>query len=221
MSNTKNKCIVGMQGMSTNDKIQEAQKRQLALSQSPFNNIVPPPSQVSGTISQLAAAQQQCMSRNYTAIPQRDMLENRLMVELDLQCASINTLAQGDVDTLVLSGFPLQRAPSLRPLPAVGVMLYIKPGRVATEIETTAKALKNKTIYMFEVRQADGVVISHISQKAKTIIPGVAQNMDLEVRVCGGNARGMGMWSEYLKFTTPRVVVNPQNKSEGGNLKIA
>ncbi len=141
MSEVKNKCIVGMQNMSTNDKIQEAQKRQLALGQPPFSNIAPPPSQVSGTISLLATAQQQVMNRNYTAKPQRDQLEKRLMTELGLQCDAINTLAQGDLDTLVLSSFPLLKVPSARPLPADGAMLTIKPGRTLGEIDVKAQAL--------------------------------------------------------------------------------
>jgi len=46
--------------------------------------------------------------------------------------------------------------------------------------------------------------------------------MDIEVRVCGSNARGCGMWSEYLKFSTPRATQNPaQNSGDNNNLKVA
>jgi len=54
------------------------------------------------------------------------------------------------------------------------------------------------------------------------MVPHIAQDMDISVRVCIGNARGMGAWSEYLKFITPRVASQPlQNAADSGSLKIA
>jgi len=222
MSNEKNKCVLGMRHLSVADFIQEAQKRQTALSHPAFSSVVPQPAIVSGLIAQLIVANGHCISRNFTFLPQRNQLVKDIIGMIGLQCDGVNNLAQGNLDLLVLSSFPLKRAYGARPIPEVGRMLKIETGRETGEIILQAQANKEKTYYLFEVLQADGKVILHVSQKSRAMVPHIAQDMDISVRVCIGNARGMGAWSEYLKFITPRVASQPlQNAADSGSLKIA
>jgi hypothetical protein len=222
MNNKNNKCVFGYSvNTNTDTLISVSETIEDVLSTNPlFQTVSPSPAEVGAVLFDLKNAQLQCRQRNYSYIPTRNSLKRQLVDMMLLQCSSTNVIADGDPEVLRASGFRFEKERSHRPVPAVGSVISVTPSRLPDQIVAKAKPLKDITNYVFEVRQADGTVITHTSTRCKTVIAGVTPGMDIEVRVCGSNAQGCGNWSDYLKFATPRTSQNPSS-DQNGNLKIA
>jgi hypothetical protein len=222
MNSNSNKCVFGYSVSSNTDQIISVSEGiEDVLSTNPlFQTVTPSPAEVGAVLFDLKHAQLQCRQRNYSYIPTRNILKRQLVEMMLKQCGSVNVISDGDPEVLRASGFRFVKERSQRPVPEVGAIISVTPGRQPDQVVAKAKPLKGVNNYVFEVRQADGTVITHTSTRCKTVIAGVTPGMDIEVRVCGSNAQGCGNWSDYLKFATPRTSQNPSS-DQNGNLKIA
>lgn len=204
--------------------LHKAQVIQSSLSKPEFAAVEPAPAEVNIIIAQLNTAQNECTEKNYKFVPLRNALQERLREMLRLQCHCVNAIAQGQEEILIRSGFPLKKEASPLPVPEMGTMIAVSVGHSENSLNVEVKPLKNKSYYMVELRQADGVTLYHTSLQAKMVIQGVAQDMDIAVRVCGANSSGNGPWSEWVTTITPRTSPRKrafyQNDSDA-ELKVA
>jgi len=108
-----------MRGLSDTVFIARVREIQTMIAAAPvFNTIVPAPATIVPMLDQLAIWDAEAHLRDYRNVTPRRALREQLNVLVSDQCTAVNAIAQGDVNTLVLSGYELNKIPSATPVPS-------------------------------------------------------------------------------------------------------
>lgn len=181
--------------------IRKAQAIQVALSAPMFNTIQPSPGEVNPLIDQLVALCNLTALRNYSLKGERDAIRIAIEDLLSRQCSAVNTLAHGDMNILLQSGFDVSKIPSAMPLPVVPYIKNVTAGCNDGEVAVYLKGCKQAKSYVLEVRDMDNNLIREaVSTKVHAVINMLPVGVTLRVRVCAINARGRSLWTVNYPF---------------------
>lgn len=192
-------CVFKMHDLKDSDFITRVREIQILLSAPVFNAVMPAPATITPMLDQLAVYVAESLLRDYRNVVAREALRAQLNVLVAAQATSVNAIAQGDVNTLLLSGFDLNKIPTPIQVPAMGEVNFVENRDGATVIVFT-EVLPNCKLYEFEFFGPNGFYRYENSFYAKVKVADLPTGVTLRVKVRGKNYKGIGQWSGLYSF---------------------
>lgn len=165
-----------------------------------FSAVYPSPATVLPVLNELAAMQAQCNSKNYSFVPGRNQKREQLEIILKQQCMSVNGIACGNVDTLVASGFDLNKVPQRRPEPSIGRITKIKPGTTFGQLIISTSEFKNCDYCIGQVIDSQNKVYQAAGPPSKIVFSNIPVGEYIKLMVAGVNGRGQSEWTNPLDY---------------------
>jgi len=116
------------------------------------------------------------------------------------QCECVNFIAQGDVPTMILSGFTLSKEPTPHQVPDQGLIRKIRRMDAGTASIIT-KAIKNVNYYELQIEGPANFNTEVTGTHCKFKVSNLPLDVTLRVKVRGINNKGIGLWSPWAEFT--------------------
>jgi len=168
-----------------------------------FSTVTPPPSSVLPALDVYKVYLLEVEERNYKNVIPRRQLRKSITAMLKQQCISVNAIANGDPQTMVNSGFDISKEPESHPIPAEGKILKVTPLRDGQAL-VRFKGIRYRDCYQVKVSGPNFVkVVTVVHTNIK--LSDLPLNVDLQVVVRGVNGKGLGEWSEPVKFMATKV----------------
>lgn len=202
----KRRCIFGMYGLKNSDFIPRVREIQTKLLAPGFNAVSPAPAIIVAKLDQLAIWVGEALMKDYRNAAAREALRKELNVLVSQQVISVNSIAQGDVNILVLCGFELNKMPTPIVSPEMGEMDWVENLGEGT-VMMYFKRLPDVKVYEAEITGPNNFYFKDISFYPKIKVPNLPLGVTLYVVVRGRNYRGIGPWSGPLTFVAN---VSPQ-----------
>ncbi len=206
----KRTCIVKMPyGLAA--YIAKARVIQNKLSAPQFNAVIPAPATVIANLTQLEEYLAESLTGNHSHKDSSVQLRKETQAMLSSQVSYVNSIADGNVNTLEQSGFELSKVPSSIPAPEQGVVVKVEDKNDGTVI-VDIKHLPHCEIYEAQVTGPSGFTKHQISLYSKIKLSDLPVGVRLSVRVRGVNKKGEGDWSipcNFVSSINPTLENNP------------
>lgn len=193
------KCICPLGKLSNRDFVDDTRAIQLALSSGAYNAVVPAPASVTPLIDQMEVYVEDNKHRNYKTVPLRKALRKQITAMLKLQCTSVNGLANGDIDFMFNSSFPLNKQPEPTQVPVKGQLRFITPLAFG-EAFVYFYGIATRDYYEVKVTGPNGFIQITTGIHPKMKVADLPLNVTLQARVRGVNGKGQGEWSQPIGF---------------------
>jgi len=195
----KRRCIFGMYGLKDSDFIVRVREIQINLSNPGFSAVIPTPTTINSMLDQLAIWVAEALMKDYRNSAARIALRKELNRLVSQQVISVNSIAQGDVNILVLTGFDLNKVPSSIPVPEQGEVDRVVNRENGT-VEIYNKRLLDCLLYEAEITGPNNFYLKESSFYPKIKIANLPMGVNLFVITRGRNKKGNGLWSGPLSF---------------------
>lgn len=195
----KRRCVFKMYGLKNSDFIARVREIQTLLSVPAFNAVVPAPATIIPMLDQLAVYVAESLLKDHRNVAARQALRAQLDELVAAQVTAVNAIAQGDVPTLLLSGFDLNKIPTPISVPEAGEVNFVEDKDDATAVVHT-EVLPDCLLYEFEFFGPAGFFRYENSFYAKLKVPELPTSVTLRVKVRGKNKKGIGQWSGLYSF---------------------
>lgn len=192
-------CVFKIYRLKDSDFITRVRDIETLLGNPAFNTLVPAPATIIPMLDQLAVYVAEALLHDYRNVAARKALRAQLNELVGAQVKGVNTIAQGDVPTLLLSGFELNKIPAPTPLPEVGEINFVEDEDGATAV-VNAETLQDCLLYEFEFFGPEGFYRYENSFYAKLKVSDLPTSVTLWVKVRGKNKKGVGQWSGLYSF---------------------
>ena len=164
-----------------------------------FNTIVPAPATIGPMLDQLAIYVGESLMKDYQNVVPCRALRAQLNSLVTAQCTAVNAIAQGDVNTLVLSGFELNKIPSTTPEPGQAEVDFVESKGAGTAI-VYIKRMAKVWYYDLLIKGPNNFERPVSSPYSDVKVPNLPEGVRLSVLVRGVNRKGAGEWSLPVKF---------------------
>jgi len=164
-----------------------------------FNTIVPAPATIVPMLDQLAIWDGEARLRDYRNVVPRKAMRAQLNDLVSAQCTAVNAIAQGDVNTLVLSGFELNKIPSATPEPGQAEIDFVESKGTATAI-VYIKRMAKVWYYDLLIKGPNNFERPVSSPYSNVKVANLPEGVRMTVVVRGVNRKGVGEWSLPVKF---------------------
>lgn len=217
MNTTPRYCTYSRNRSGNNELISFARTIQNNLSDPMFSAVYPTPVTVLPVLNEIAAMQAQCNSKNYSFVPGRNQKREQLELMLKQQCMSVNGIACGNVDTLVASGFDLNREPKRRPEPSVGRIKKIKAGTKYGQLIVSTEGIKDCDYCIGRVVDSQNRVYQATGKPSKIVFTNIPVGEYISVMVAGVNGKGQADWTSPVEhFISPVKSQHPTMRPKAG-----
>jgi len=189
-----------MRGLSDTVFIARVREIQTMIAAAPvFNTIVPAPATIVPMLDQLAIWDAEAHLRDYRNVTPRRALREQLNVLVSDQCTAVNAIAQGDVNTLVLSGYELNKIPSATPVPGQAEIDFVESKGSGTA--TVFIKRMSKLEYFDLLIKGPNNFERHVSSPYSNVkVADLPEGIRLTVVARAVNRKGVGEWSLPVKF---------------------
>jgi len=196
----KRKCVFGMYHLKDTDFIARVREIQTMLSAAPvFSGIVPAPATIVPMLDQLAIWDAESRQRDYRNVAPRRALRAQLDTLVSGQCTSVNAIAQGDVNKLVLSGFELNKIPAATTAPEYTEIDFVENKGAGTAM-VYIKHRRNVGFYELLFKGPNNFQRIVSSSHPHVEVPNLPEGVRLSVVARAVNRKGVGEWSLPVKF---------------------
>lgn len=192
-------CVFKMYKLKDSDFITRVRDIETLLGNPAFNTLVPAPATIIPMLDQLAVYVAEALLKDYRNVAARKALRAQLDEMVAAQVTAVNAIAQGDLPTLLLSGFDLNKIPTPISVPETGEVNFVEDKDDATAIVYT-EVLPHCLLYEFEFFGPAGFFKYENSFYAKLKMPNLPTGVTLRVKVRGKNKKGIGQWSGLYSF---------------------
>lgn len=183
------------------------------LLQVPYGAVLPSPATVTPLIEQMRIYHKESKERNHKNSLQLKLIRKQITELLKLQSASVNGLANGDVDYMVNSGFDMNKVPAPIPEPLMPTIMFIKPLKGGSVIVKN-KAVPYTDYYQSKFTGPGGFVKWQTSLYSKVKVPDLPTGVTLTVMVRAVNNKGIGEWSNSQNFELPSIASQSNSGEE-------
>lgn len=224
MSNTINRCAFGLHALSNNDLIMAIQRIESQLEQPLFANITPTPAEVKEVLDKFMELQQQCAACNRQLIRYRDSLREELLNLLRMQYNGVNYMAQGNLEILAQSGFPIRKRPQSAQLPPQARIKKVKIGDNRGSFKVSLLPWKGRKFYELEVTGENGATRTYQNSKSRFVLNEFAPGERIVIAARIFNSADYGPWSLELPYIVPAysaVVTPPPTGDDHKDMKVA
>lgn len=189
-----------MYKLKNTDFIARVREIQTMIAAAPvFNTIVPAPATIIPMLDQLEIWTAESLMRDYRNVVPRNALREQLNVLVAAQCTAVNAIAQGDVNTLVLSGFELNKIPSATPEPGQAEIDFVESKGGGTAV-VYIKRMAKVWYYELSIKGPNGFERQVSSPYSNVKVADLPEGVRMTVAVRGVNRKGVGEWSLPVKF---------------------
>jgi len=150
-------------------------------------------------LDQLAIWDGEARLRDYRNVVPRKAMRAQLNDLVSAQCTAVNAIAQGDVNTLVLSGFELNKIPSATPEPGQAEIDFVESKGTATAI-VYIKRMAKVWYYDLLIKGPNNFERPVSSPYSNVKVPNLPEGVRLSVVARAVNRKGVGEWSLPVKF---------------------
>ncbi len=164
-----------------------------------FNTIVPAPATIVPMLDQLAIWDGEARLKDYRNVVPRKEMRAQLNDLVSAQCTAVNAIAQGDVNTLVLSGFELNKIPSATPAPEQAEIDFVESKGSGTAIVYIKRKAK-VGFYDLLIKGPNNFERQVSSPFSNIKVPDLPMGVRLTVVARAVNRKGVGDWSLPVKF---------------------
>lgn len=210
--NPKTTCTMGK--YNNEAFIEKASNIQTNLSQGTYNLVVPAPPAVIPLIDLMKIYKKESDERNHRNSLQYKLIRKQIAALLRQQCASVNGLANGDVDFMVGSGFDMNKQPVPHQVPIKGQLRSVTTLPFG-EAVVKYYGIKMRDFYEVLVTGPNGFSQLSTGVNPKMKLADLPTSVRLDVRVRGVNGKGPGEWSTKMTFSlAPDTGDNNADSSE-------
>lgn len=202
----KRRCIFGMYSLKDSDFIARVREIQINLSNPGFSAVLPSPAVINSMLDQLAIWVAESLMKDYRNSAARMALRKDLNRQVSQQVTSVNSIAQGDVNILVLSGFDLNKIPTPIGVPVQGEVNRVE-NRDGGAVVIFFEKIANAKLYEIEITGPNNFYYYDNSFYPKIKVSNLPVGVTLYVVVRAKNYKGIGLWSAPMTFV---VNVAPQ-----------
>lgn len=202
----KRRCIFGMYPLKNSDFVTRVRESQTKLLAPGFSTVTPAPAVIVPMLDQMAIWIGESLAKDYRNSAAMQAMRADLNRLVSQQVTSVNSIAQGDVNILILSGFELNKIPTPITEPEEGEINKVKNIGGGTVI-IYMKRIPNCILHEIEITGPNNFFYYDNSFYPKIKVPNLPVGVTLYVVMRGKNHKGVGPWSAPVTFV---VNIAPQ-----------
>ncbi len=156
-------------------------------------------------IAQLEVLMGEAATGNHQKVEDRNQQSAKVYNMLRSLAGYVNSIAQGDRNIVLLSGFDASDDPSPVPIPDKIIIRRVDRGETPHSAKIHIENPNNEEIFIVQVcdaplDEASFRTVLQSTSSRRLILENLVKGKEIFIRVAGQNARGQGEWSDPASF---------------------